>query len=672
MKRILILIFMLLSFAGFATNYYVKNGGNDANDGLTDATAWETTYRVDAKTLSAGDTVFFKRGDTFVSNAIIYPEAGGVGNSIVFAAYGIGAKPIITGFGSLPNWSIVGNWTNTTGNIWTFSTTNNTKRLWLDNTEVRYAADGTVDATDIFKWASNTLTVYSVGNPATTFSSIEACIYDYIFYCNYGNISFIDLDLQGSHNGIRIYGNGDNILIDSCNIGYNMDMRGIEAGASGTNSLDNIIIKDCNFISNDKINYIGYETQRTFAGVYLVYSASNVQIYNNYFENWGHSCIDFLVASTYTVNNIKIHDNFFTAPNIYYCRGLGVILNRGTATNIEIYNNVIFDCPVASTVIGENISLHHNIFNNNHRENIIIARPYITGSCLNIDYSGDVLLTNTKYYNNVFVNAYDCGIDFGAYNGAYPYQGLEITNNIFYNNGSSARSESYQLYIYDQTLMLGNTYKNNIFYKPGISDVIRYGNDETNDYPHTVAEFNAENETDGDTILNNLQSDPLFIDAANSDFKLQTLSPAINAGIDVGLDYLGDAPDIGAYEYVNPNPEVLADVTLSVINTASRAILVQGVAATDGGGTITERGIVYSTSANPTTVNGKVVNGSGLGSYTSLINLLTNSTTYYIRAYATNEAGTAYSNQLIIKTKYSSAFKTDGATYRYSGKYFKY
>jgi len=47
----------------------------------------------------------------------------------------------------------------------------------------------------------------------------------------------------------------------------------------------------------------------------------------------------------------------------------------------------------------------------------------------------------------------------------------------------------------------------------------------------------------------NIDVDPLFVDPENSDFHLQEGSPCIDAGTDVGLPFIGAAPDIGAFEY---------------------------------------------------------------------------------------------------------------------------
>ncbi len=69
-----------------------------------------------------------------------------------------------------------------------------------------------------------------------------------------------------------------------------------------------------------------------------------------------------------------------------------------------------------------------------------------------------------------------------------------------------------------------------------------------------------------------------------------------------------------------------------------------------GGATVTERGIVFATTQNPTIANSKVVSGSGTGTYTANMSGLAASTTYYVRAYATNSAGTAYGNQISFTT----------------------
>ena len=61
-----------------------------------------------------------------------------------------------------------------------------------------------------------------------------------------------------------------------------------------------------------------------------------------------------------------------------------------------------------------------------------------------------------------------------------------------------------------------------------------------------------------------------------------------------------------------------------------------------GGGTITARGVAYGLSVNPTISSGHTSDGTGTGSFVSSLTGLMPSTTYHVRAYATNSAGTAY------------------------------
>jgi hypothetical protein len=75
-----------------------------------------------------------------------------------------------------------------------------------------------------------------------------------------------------------------------------------------------------------------------------------------------------------------------------------------------------------------------------------------------------------------------------------------------------------------------------------------------------------------------------------------------------------------------------------------------GNITSDGGGAITARGVCWATAANPTITGSKTTDGTGTGSFTSNLSGLTAGTIYYVRAYATNSAGTAYGNDVIFTT----------------------
>ena len=91
--------------------------------------------------------------------------------------------------------------------------------------------------------------------------------------------------------------------------------------------------------------------------------------------------------------------------------------------------------------------------------------------------------------------------------------------------------------------------------------------------------------------------------------------------------------------------------TSSVMNISYTSATVGGIVTDDGGATVTERGLVYSTTPNPTTSNTKVSSGSGKGAFSSSLTALQDGVTYYVRAYAVNEKGTAYGEETSFTTK---------------------
>lgn len=113
------------------------------------------------------------------------------------------------------------------------------------------------------------------------------------------------------------------------------------------------------------------------------------------------------------------------------------------------------------------------------------------------------------------------------------------------------------------------------------------------------------------------------------------------------------------YYYVRPirqetgggtTPVAPTVTTSSPYGVTSSSATCGGNVISDGGATVTQRGVCYSTSQNPTTSSQTVTSGSGTGSFTCNLTGLTANTTYYVRAYAVNSAGTAYGAQQSFTT----------------------
>jgi len=109
--------------------------------------------------------------------------------------------------------------------------------------------------------------------------------------------------------------------------------------------------------------------------------------------------------------------------------------------------------------------------------------------------------------------------------------------------------------------------------------------------------------------------------------------------------------------------EVPQVFTESVSDVGENGVSASGSVASDGGAEIEERGFVLSTGPTPTVETGiKRLAGTGTGPYSSNITGLLGGTSYYLRAFATNKAGTGYGEALLFTTDQLFSYPFQGAT----------
>lgn len=153
------------------STYYVSSStGSDANSGTGSGAAWKTIAKVNGQRFQPGDSILFRRGDTW--NESLVPSTSGVaGSPITFDAYGTGPAPNLTGYYAIPPsaWALV------SGNAWKaplpvgFATVNFCLfgSIWGQKVP---ASTINLNAAWDFYFANGYLYVYSVGNPAGTYN----------------------------------------------------------------------------------------------------------------------------------------------------------------------------------------------------------------------------------------------------------------------------------------------------------------------------------------------------------------------------------------------------------------------------------------------------------------------------------------------------------------------
>lgn len=355
-------------FGGLTSTYFVKTGGNDALDGLSDATAWETVAQVNGATFKTGDRIAFNRGNTFGTNLIV-PRSG-----ITITNYGSGGLPTLSngltmigvdnvtidGVESLAG----GNWrglklskcNNCTIKNSTFdgkNLTTSTIKVVIINDETDVAASASTNIifdSNIVRYGGSLTGSpqfgggINVGGAARNVSISNNVVYDNI------------------ETNIQAY--STNATVDTVVIVGNIHYGTYDLTSANYDNSINLGYRACNCIVEK--NY-GYNTKSGYAVDQLT---SNSTIRNNIFygnNSWGTLRVIDAGPTNGTVN-VKIYNNTFIPTNVSGgVIGISVLnANNGTFNGVDIQNNIVignlanarlmnFNCTVTTLTCGYNV-----------------------------------------------------------------------------------------------------------------------------------------------------------------------------------------------------------------------------------------------------------------------------------------------------------------------------
>jgi hypothetical protein len=533
---LIILVWPLSAWAG--VTYYVSNAnpvGSDSDSGTSTSTPWLTINKVNTSTFSPGDSILFNRGCTWQEQLTV-PASGSPGSPIAFGAYGSGSVPIFYGGLTIVSGSWVANDPVAGVYSWYYGNTY-PNALWEDSVPAVYASSSS--CTDGNWFIGPGLKIHykpTSGTPAN--HTVEYAQWAGIDINLNSYITINELSFSKYYNGIisQPYVTADTSYITVSNCTFVNMPFGITISTNHTNA-SNISI------FNNTLSYVG---ENIFVGAYncevLGGTLNNVMIYNNTLtyqaqcygtnRNWFTSLGSFGDIEGIGVQNLTNSDIFGNTIS-----GLGRGIYNYVCANSTTHDNNIYDNYISTQLTGlllAGANAGTSYYNNNAYYNILYSCGALDSSTAAI-YIGNVTSPTVMLYNHLYNNTIVTPMNSIYAGGTSVYWVVE--NNISYSPSSS--------HVIESSSAANISFNYNLYY-PDSSTAFA-----VNGIGKTFAQWQAL----GFDANSATPANPLFINA-ETDFHLQSGSPAIGAGTDVGLttDYAGNAvpsvPDIGAYQFL--------------------------------------------------------------------------------------------------------------------------
>lgn len=530
---------------------------------------------------------------------------------------------------------------------------------------------GTLDTFKEWYYASNYLYVHFGGNAPAGYTVKVSVRNNLVNMINRNYITFSNITFEGANSAAIYAEEADNITVMNCTIN-----GGGNYGIYGNASCNNWLIRD-NTISNvnnyainlrsspyvtiqgNTISYIGYingmggSSDEDYTAI--VCTGNNLNVINNSISYVGYDAIRF------GGQNSSITYNFINWTCLNKSDGAAIYTYRDFATGKVVSHNIVlnatpqrygwsyYDDSSASgfyTDGAEQVTLEDNIFAHSGKGMFINSARYI--------YTARNLL-----YDNVY------GMEIHSQPTEIAHSQSHTYNIYFARTASQASFYSVVTSTFDRSKCNDFGVSDyNYFVRPisnnNYIELVWYawsGNyDEIN-----LTEWKAESALDANsssaptTITSDAQLHFIYNETtANKNYTLS--APMVDhAGVSysgtITLSTFTGKVLIGTgtvTEVGGPSIPTVSTNTVTLIteNSAQSG----GLVSNEGGATVTARGVCWSLNINPTIANSKTVNGSGLGGFVSTLSMLTNGTTYYVRAYATNSVGTAYGAQYSFTT----------------------